>query len=140
MAEFYTAPDIKQSRGGATVTSGAASTVILGPLDLLQYPTKSFTLYNYGTVTLSGAVIQVNPDHQGCETGRTSGDGSQPGGPNAGLWENHDADTFCSLGSGQVRSKAEASNSLFRWWRIVGTNNQTPSITVSGWNYAASAV
>lgn len=134
--------DVRCNPGGATVTSGSLTTTILGPFNLLNYKDKSFTLYNYGSVTLSGAVIQVNPDHQGAEyafvPSSTIGASS---GPNSGLWENFDTTSFQSLASGAIKSVqvSAATGATLKWWRVQGTaDHSTGAVTISGWMYARS--
>lgn len=130
--------DVRSEQVGATVVSGA-ETVILGPFNLLNRPTKTFTLYNAGALTLSGAVVQVNPDPHGMELGVMQG---TPGpavqiGPNPVLWQTYDSASFSQLGAGQVRSIT--ANDLFRWWRIIGLHQgPNTSIAVSGWVNAAT--
>lgn len=131
------APNTRLERQGAVVTSGDATTVIWGPYDLLAYRDKTFTLYNLGDVTLSGAVVQINPDEGGYEQNAPGLVNQTRPAPNAGLWHAYDSTTFRSLGSGQVRSLAVANNDRYRWWRIIGTQNN-PSTTVSGWGYAST--
>ena len=128
--------DVSAFVSGTPVASGMAS-VILGPLNLGRRPRKTFTLYNAGTVTLSGAIVQVNPD----QGGQMALQGATPGAPqviapNPALWHTYDAASFQSLGAGQVRSLV--ASDLFRWWRIVGVNDQPAAIAASGWCYAAS--
>ena len=131
--------DIRCVATGATVPSGV-QTVILGPINLYTYKDKSFTLWNYSPVTLSGAVVQVNPDVQGSEFGYplSSTGGTAPG-PNPGLWENYDLTTFQSLGSGKIKSLQVTANT-YKWWRVVGVSNDVANtqITISGWCYARS--
>ena len=133
-------PDIRCIVGGATVPSGVQTT-ILGPINLYTYKDKSFTLYNYSAVALSGAVVQVNPDHQGSEfpIPNSAIGGTTQSGPNPGLWENYDTTTFQSLPSGRVKSLQVTANT-YKWWRVVGTNDNVGgnAVTVSGWCYARS--
>ena len=130
--------DIRCVATGATVPSGV-QTVILGPINLYTYKDKSFTLWNYSPVTLSGAVIQVNPDVQGSEFGFPLPNGGTSPGPNPGLWENYDTTTFQNLGTGVIKSLQVTANT-YKWWRIVGTSNNVANtaVTVSGWCYARS--
>lgn len=124
--------------GGTVIASGVVTT-IMGPFNLLNYKEKSFTLYNYGA-TLSGAVVQVNPDHQGQEYSSVPSStlGASPG-PNAGLWENFDTATFQSLAPGQVKSLQipASTGATLKWWRVQGTAH-LPNVMVSGWMYARS--
>ena len=141
--------DVRSEEGGAIVVSGTNSTVILGPYDLGDRASKTFVLYNqHASLTLSGALIQVNPDRQGSESMDFLG--SQPGsaivGPNPALWlDVHTATVapnttatrnFFNIGPGVVRGVI--IEGYHRWWRIVGTNDGTAPITVSGWVYAGS--
>lgn len=123
-------PDINSFSGGAVVTSGTG-TVILGPFALMRYPSKTLTLINRGTVTLSGAAIQVNPDLAGSPAdapiNATGGVGSPP---DAALWYTIDDTTFRNLASGGV--KAAILTGAYRWWRVVGTNSLPPDCAVSG--------
>ena len=139
MAFDISGPNLTNFMGGATVASGDSSATVVGPINLLGYQLKSFTLMNqHATLTLSGAIVQVNQDHGGYEAGtQLTGGGTGPP-PNPGMWENYDTTTFQSLAATTARSVAMPANSLFRWWRITATNNQTPSLGVSGWCYAAS--
>lgn len=127
--------------GGATVISGTQSTVILGPINLYNYGHKSFTVYNAGSVTLSGAIIQVNPDHHGQEFTSVPANPSAPvvGGPNPALWETIDTTSYQSLGPGAVKS-VQLSNNTYKWWQVVGTSNAggSTTVTTSGWCYARS--
>ncbi len=118
----WTTPEYRDEQGGVLVPSGIG-TVLLGPFCLPYYETRSFTLYNLGPATLSGAVIQINPDHTATPPNGT---------PNAGLWHTYDATAFQSLAPGEVRSKT-ATDVAYRWWRIVGTNDRFASLTASGW-------
>lgn len=128
--------DVKCAATGAVIPSGV-QTVLLGPLNFFSYKDKSFTLWNYSPVTLSGAVVQVNPDAQGVEFGYPLPNGGTAQGPNPGLWENYDSTTFQSLPSGSIKS-LQVTASTYRWWQVVGTNNSATPITVSGWCYARS--
>lgn len=135
-----TLPDVRCIVGGGTVASGTLSTVVLGPINLYDYNHKSFTLYNYSATTLSGAVIQVNPDHQGQEFPTPAGiSTASQYGPNPGLWENYDTTAFQNLASGAVKS-LNIPGDVHKWFRVVGTSNQPGSTTVtcSGWCYARS--
>ena len=131
--------DVRCAPGGAVIPSGTP-TVILGPFNLFNYKDKSFTLYNYGT-TLSGALIQVNPDHQGVEyiTPNSAIGGTNQLGPNAGLWETIDSTTFNSFPSGSVKSVqvSAATGATLKWWRVIGTAHQN-GVMCSGWMYARS--
>ena len=119
--------EIKEDTGGGLVASGQSS-VILGPIDLGKYPTKTFSLWNTGFLTLSGAIVQVNPDRTGDEQNGPA--------PAAALWHIYDSASFVSLASGECRSLV--ANDLFRWWRVLGANNQPAGIPVSGYYRAAS--
>ena len=130
--------DIKDKRDSALLASGVAANII-DPVDLLLYPHKAFTIWNGGTVTLSGAAIQINPDQGGYEQIGNSlvpinPPGTTGGPPNPGLWENYDNTSFTALASGAVKTVFINGN-VARWWRIVGVNNQPPSIMCSGWVY-----
>lgn len=131
----WTTPDFRDEQGGVSLPSGV-ETVILGPFVLGRYDVKSFTLLNQGPLTLSGARIEINPDHTTGESGPKA-DGSAWRAPNPGLWHTYDATGFSNLGSGQLRS-VSASGSAYRWWRVVGLNTQTPALSVSGWLLAVS--
>lgn len=130
--------DVFSHRGGVTIASGGLS-VLLGPLNLLRYPTITFTLYNPNFYTLSGAVIQVNPDDVGIEPGLVpavpAGSPTQIG-PNPALWYDYDATTFKFMTSGQLRHVVAAGP--HRWWRVLAANYQTPALSVSGWVNAAT--
>lgn len=121
---------------GALVASGSTATRILGPYDLVAYPHKSFTLWNQGAVTLSGAIIRINPDPQGNEPNSTisnmTGTASLP---NEGMWENYDTTSFADLGSGVIKT-VHISTATARWWDVVAVNNQPPTLLVSGYCYA----
>jgi len=127
----YFSGDVRSERAGATVASGVAG-VILGPLDLLRYREKTFTVVNHGAVTLSGVALQVNHDPHGHESGLLS---STPGTilpqPSAGLWQDYDTTSFQSIATGGVRS-LNVAGTAHKWWRLVGTNKFTPSVVVSG--------
>lgn len=126
--------DTKDVRSGALLASGVQATIV-GPVDLLRYPRKAITIYNGGSVTLSGAVVQVNPDHQGYErTTQLANPNATGSGPNAGLWENYDTTTFQSLASGGIKTKF-INGDVARWWRVIGINQDTPDIMTSGWVY-----
>jgi hypothetical protein len=126
--------DIKDKRGGAILASGVVAN-IMGPFDLLRYPHKAFTVWNGSSVTLSGALLQANPDQGGYESGvPLSNPGVTGDPPNAGLWENFDTTSFNSLASGAVKT-VFVNGSVARWWQIVGLSNQTPNIMASGWVY-----
>ena len=56
--------DVRDFSAGVTLASGDLS-IVIGPLNLLRYPKKSFTVFNQGTVTLSGAVLEINADPGG---------------------------------------------------------------------------
>ena len=135
----YAETDVRSLYGGALVASGAASTVILGPFDLSRWPNRSLCLYNMGATTLSGAVVQVNPDPFGSEPGvNPAVAGKLVNPPNSGLWINYDTTTFQSLATAQVRGTTLPG--MYRYWRVVGTvdNVGLPSTTVSGYITAAS--
>jgi hypothetical protein len=125
--------DLLQFFNGATIPSGSTVTRLLGPYEMLGYPHKSFTIYNLGPVTLSGAAIRINPDHRGVQTGTQMGQiGGSVAGPNEGLWENYDTTTFLNLPAGSVKS-AHITTATARWWEVVVINDRTPTITCSGW-------
>jgi hypothetical protein len=132
-------PDVRTAVAGVTLASGVQA-VVLGPFDLLRVPRKSFTLLNVGPQTLSGAVLQINPDQGGSEAGTTS---STPGvalpAPNPALWEST-ATTWTSLAPGVVSTQSLAGSGAVcaRWWRVVAISNQSAAITVSGWMYGTT--
>lgn len=138
MADYLTGVDFHSTYGGALVTSGATPVVVLGPLDLRRYPKKAFSVYNQSDVTLSGVVIQINPDMGGSETGASQGNptGATPPPPNPGLWHTYDATTFQSMATGTVRTLF-SKDDVARWWRVVGTSN-LPGVTASGWLHATT--
>ncbi len=128
--------DIKDKRDSALLASGVAANII-DPVDFLRYVHKSITIWNGGPVTLSGAVIQINPDHQGYEqigVVPLSNPGTTGAAPNPALWENYDTTSFSNLASGGVKTVFINGN-VARWWRVVGTNSQPPSLMTSGWVY-----
>lgn len=125
----------RDEQGGASLASGVTS-VILGPYNLQLYPTKAFSVYNCGSATLSGAVIQTNPDPGGNESQGGSSINATMAAPNAGLWETYDESSFINLASGGVRTVYVIDKSA-KWWRIVATNDRTPTITASGYLYGA---
>lgn len=138
MADYLTGVDFRSEFKGVTVTSGATAVVILGPLDLGRYPRKAFSIYNQSDVTLSGVVVQINPDLSGFETGASQGNPSgatQPP-PNPGLWHTFDATTFQSMAPGEVRTRF-AKDDVIRWWRLTGTSS-LPGVTASGWLHATT--
>lgn len=138
MPDYLTGVDNKQAFKGSAVASGVTGTVILGPFDLQRYPKKAFTLYNVSAVTLSGALIQINPDQGGYEDGAstTNVTGATPPSPNAGLWENYDTTSFRSLASAGVKT-VFSKDDVARWWRVIAIADEA-NVTVSGWLYATS--
>lgn len=108
------------NRGGVTLASGTQG-VIIGPLNLIGYRSKGFTIHNQGAVTLSGVAVQINPE---------------PGTPSATdpRWET--VATAQIIAAGGV--KTIQSTDIAHWWRVVGLNNQTPSIVASGYAYASA--
>lgn len=134
--------DARSDHNGLTLVSGVPTTtsgVILGPFNLYNYKEKSFTLYNFGPVTLSGAVVQINADHQGVEYSSPNSalGGDTQRGPNPGLWETIDSTSFNSLASGSVKSVqiAATAGATMKWWRVQATAH-IPGVQVSGWMYA----
>ena len=123
-----TSPDFRDERSGVTVPSGVLTT-ILGPFQLPLYGTRSFTILNQGSLTLSGAVVQINPDDKVFEQGI----GAAQNTPDAALWHTYDASAFRNMAAGEIRSYSAGANVAYRWWRVAGMNNQTPSISTSGW-------
>ena len=129
-------PDFRSEAAGATLASGTA-TVVIGPLHLLAYDRKSFTLYNLGAATLSGCLVQINPDPQGYEAGALLANPGQTGSaPNAGLWETIDNTSFSNLAAGSVKT-VQFQTTTAKWWRLQALNS-LPSITVSGYCNATS--
>lgn len=122
---------------GVVVPSGVVAvsggiTRLLGPYDLLNYPHKSFTVYNQSAVTLSGAAVRINFDWRGNEPGSSSTNQTATlVGPNDGLWEVLDSTSFNSLPAGTIKT-AHFSTQTARWWDVIVVNNQTPTITVTG--------
>lgn len=130
--------DIDDRRGGAVVASGT-TTVIVGPWKLGKRLTKSFSLYNcHPSITLSGAILEINPDPEGADdTFFVSTPGQpQPGGPNPQLWHTYDNVTFQAIAPGECRSVV--ANDLFMWWRIRGVNNSNSLMLVSGFSLSSS--
>lgn len=131
-------PDVRVVVGGAVCASGI-ETVVLGPLNLLRWPNKSFTVYNLSSITMSGAKIQTSPDQRGDEAGTASSDPAQRAPlPGPELWHNIDTLTFQSLESGGIRT-VEFYNAR-RWWRVVAKNDvpSGASLTISGWCNAST--
>lgn len=137
-----TSPDIRNEQGGATVVSGQASTVILGPLRLDRYGAKTFSVYNPGaSLTLSGVIVQVNPDPNGVEPrSPTDPNNTVQVGPNPALWHMYDETSFCSVGPGQTKSLAVYPYVKFPWWRVIGTVNNAgmPGVAASGYCWASA--
>lgn len=131
--------DVRHEDGGALVASGT-TTVILGPFNFFMRPTKAFALVNRGTLTLSGAIIQVNPDMQGSESGvQGSNPSAQPTvGPNANMWVNFDTTTFQTMAVGETRVLTTNITALYPWWRVVGVNREPTTIATSGWAFAGT--
>lgn len=131
----YASPDTRNFMGGAAVASGTKATIIIGPFDLLRWPSRSVVLHNGGAVTLSGATVQVSNDPGGYEDSLGS---SNPGRatPPPSMWIDYDTATFISVGSGEDRGTTLPG--AYRWWRVVGTSNQQGTITVSGFGYGIS--
>lgn len=126
-------PSFRHDQGGALVPSGTV-TSIFGPVHYGTSPHKAFAVANQSAYTLSGAIIQVNPDRHGVQVGTALSDGRTPA-PNASLWVNLDTTTFQTLSSGQCRVVAFADRP-YPWWRIVAVNDQPPSLGISGWGMA----
>lgn len=133
-------PDILRATFGVLVPSGDLSATIIGPVDLLRHPARTITVINLGPVTLSGVSIEVNPDGAGVSQNATiNGDTNQIGSPpNPNLWITYDNTTLNSIGTGAGTGKGTTLPGLYRWWRARATNNQTQSITASGYIYASS--
>lgn len=127
-------PSYQHLDAGALVASGSTLTNILGPINLRSYPHKAFAVVNHGTVTLSGVVVQVNPDKHGMQQGTALSTGATPV-PNPGLWVNLDTTTFQSLASGACKVVSFADQP-YPWWRLVAVNYQPPAVSISGWAMA----
>ena len=134
MSTVVVLPNVRAVSKGAIVVSGTQSTVILGPASLGAYSRKTFAVYNLGALTLSGVALQVNPDAGGSEPG-TLVDGKQAAPPNPGLWVDLNVGAQ-NIPAGGVAIMANAN--AYRWYRVLGTNDQTPSISVSGYCNAQS--
>jgi len=122
---------------GTTVPSGTLTTVI-GPFNLLAYKSKSFTIWNQSFITLSGAVVQCNPDPSGAESGTALVDpNTVPVGPYSQLWETYDSTTLQSLAASGVKT-VHVNTATSRWWRVAAVNNNQDnvSISVSGYCHA----
>jgi hypothetical protein len=137
--------DVFDDTQGATLTSGALT--VLGPWNLVRRPgTKSFVLANLGTVTLSGARVECNPDFQGVMAfpGMLSTAQGAPlpqQYPNPALWfewSSNATATFNSLPAGGVRGVS--TTDVYRWWRIVALSTAPGTLTVSGWLLSSSMV
>lgn len=111
---------VQDYRGGATLASGV-STVVVGPVSLIGYRSKSFTVYNQGALTLSGVAVQINPD---------------PGTPTATdpKWET--VSTASSIPT--LTAKTIQSTDIAKWFRLIALNNQAASFVVSGYAYASA--
>ena len=133
--------DIRESRAGATVPSGVP-TVVMGPFRLPRYITKTFGICNTGAVTLSGVMLQVNPDQAGLEPGIQQGNPTAPPvqvGPSTAMWVNYASSAFQNLAAGSTAVFEAPLTALFTWWQAVATNDRSQSITVSGYLSAAQA-
>ena len=126
--------DYRDLYGGVSVPSGVL-TVVWGPFQGGRYVHKALTLLNQGALTLSGAVVQVNPDPVGYEAGMTSTNPTVPlPSPSAAMWETIDASTFQSLATGAVKT-AFFSTQVAKWWRVAALNDRSASLNVSGYGY-----
>lgn len=129
-------PDTCSFSNGVTIASGT-STVILGPINLMRYPSKTAMVTNQGDVTLSGVVVQVNNDVCGAAyDAPLDSKGQAPPAPNAAFWVTIDDTTFRNIASGGV--KVGQLTGAYRWWRLAGTNSLPPDVTISGIVQASS--
>jgi hypothetical protein len=130
--------DVRENYGGVSLASGVETT-ILGPMNLLRYGLKAFSVYNLGPGTVSGLYVQTNPDYQGYDTtrGATLANGATGQAPNAGLWEDYDTTSLQNLAAGSVVT-VDIANVSRRWWRLRGLNDAKDGValTVSGYLYA----
>lgn len=130
----WTTPDYLDERGGVALISGVPG-VILGPFLMPHYETRSFTVYNANSaVTLSGVEVQINPDPSASMPGLSP---TTLPVPNPSLWHVYNATALANIGPGTAKSFT-ATDVAYRWWRLVGTNSGSQSVTVSGWVIAVT--
>lgn len=128
--------DLRTERGGATLVSGAFTT-ICGPYDLLPYGQVAFTVYNQGAYTLSGVRVQTNPDPGGSEAAVQGADLRLSSLPNPALWETLDETSLANIGAAGVETVVFQNNAR-RFWRLQGHSRGSDAIAVSGYLNAAS--
>lgn len=110
---------LKQARALA-VAVAASQTVVLGPVDLLRYDVKCFTVRNpsgagqnaLSTAKIQSTVVEGTPD---AVTGAAT-----PSTVDAD-WEDQDTTTFATLATGTLKSK-QFSDDAHRFWRLVATS------------------
>lgn len=93
-------------RPEAAVSVTTALTVVIGPLDLLRFATKAFTIKN-GATAFNAAVVEATRIEP------------TPGAPSTddADWETIDGTTFATLGAAGIKS-LQISDDSRKWWRV----------------------
>lgn len=112
--------DGKDAYGGATVASGITGGVIIAATNVLGYKSKCITVYNQGAVTLSGVIVQINPEP-----------GAAPS-VNDVKWE-----TIATTGTiASATAVTIQSTAMSKWIQVKAINDRSQSIVASGYLYA----
>jgi len=115
MAEIIQRDAIAPGKSSATV--GTALTTILGPVDLLRFDKKAFTVKNTGGTAFNAGQLQATSILDPVATTGVGG-GPSPAPSTADAdWETIDNTTFATLGAGAVKSLQIFSDSR-RFWRV----------------------
>lgn len=92
-----------------TVTVTPTAVVIIGPVNLLRYDKKCFTIKNTGGTAFSAGPVQATCVES--PVGTPSPDDAD--------WETIDTASFITLAAGAIKSFQVAHDSR-KWWRVLG--------------------
>jgi hypothetical protein len=93
--------------GPAAVVVTDALTVVLGPVNLMSFDKKTFTVKNTGGTAFSACKVQATPIDSGGLPSETAAD-----------WEDIDTTSIGALAGGAVKS-AQIKDDSRKWWRVV---------------------
>lgn len=96
--------------GPATV--GTSATVVIGPVNLLRYNTKTFTIKNLGPAAFNSGVVQATRVERADAPGTPSTNDSD--------WETIDSAAFATLAAGAIKS-FQVTGDARKWWRVTAT-------------------
>ena len=119
--ESYVEPNVNQRYAGVTLASGVLTTVV-GPFHLARLRNQAGFFLNQSLSTISGAVLQVNPDTT-----------SDPNAVSGAMWITVASAT--SIASGTLVQLTATTPA--KWGRIAAISN-FDSLTVSGYWYGVS--